>query len=176
MRRDVDLIRKILFAIEEDDWIYTGVKISGYEESQVYYHLVIMSDANLISIRVYNPDYPPEEDIKAVRLTWEGHEFLEAIRDDKRWEKVKTEMSKGRGFVFDVAKSIAIDFLEEEINPYRVQSLKSQLVRRYINLNKLEVQAAGHGANAIPLELSNAIDAEKEAITELEDRLRLLTG
>lgn len=176
MKRDIDLTRKILFIIEENNSFYTGVSIPGYDSLLIYHHLAIMRDAGLIYVRVDNPDYPIDENINAVRLTWEGHEFLEAVRDDKRWEKVKVEMAKSGGFVFEIAKSVALDFVEEEINPNRVQSLKSQLIRRYNNLNELEEQAANYGAAVVPLELKNQIKAEREAIAELEEKLKILTG
>lgn len=167
----MEIVRKILLVLENlhDHGRETRHLIeqhTGESEKTIWNHLRIMDDAGLISHR--NRD--------SVRLTWEGHEFLEVVRDDKRWEKVKAEMSKGGGFVFEVAKEIAVDFFEEEINPNRVQSLKSQLIRRYNNLNELEEQTANYGAVAVPLELKNQIKAEKEAIAELEEKLKILTS
>lgn len=170
--RDMDLVRKILFALEKmaPGEIFEFDSLGEVSSAQVNYHLELMSDNNLVRL------YDKMRDAASVRLTWEGHEFLEAVRDDKRWEKVKAEMSKSGGFVYEMAKAIALDFVEEEINPNRVKSLKSQLIRRYNNLNQLEEKSANYGAVAIPLELINQINAEKEAIAELEDRLKLLTG
>jgi hypothetical protein len=48
--------------------------------------------------------------------------------------------------------------------------------RILLSKNELEEQATVYGAAIIPLELKNQIKVEKEAITELEDKLRLLTG
>lgn len=39
-------------------------------------------------------------------LTWAGHEFLEASRDDSRWEKVKRLLlEKTGGLSFEVLKA-----------------------------------------------------------------------
>lgn len=168
----MDLVRKILFALEKilPGEVFEFDSLGGVPSARLDYHLELMSDNNLVKV------YDKLADSALVRLTWEGHEFLESVRDDKRWEKVKAEMSKSGGFVYEMAKSIALDFVEEEINPNRVQSLKSQLIRRYNNLNELEEQSANYGAVAVPLELKNQIKAEKEAIAELEEKLKILTG
>jgi hypothetical protein len=55
-------------------------------------------------------------DWKPKRLTWEGHEFLDAARDNKRWEKAMVVMSQVGGFVFDVGKQLLIQYLKQEIN------------------------------------------------------------
>lgn len=170
--RDMEFVRKILFALEKmlPGEVFEFDSLGGVPAAQVDYHLELMGDNNLVRL------YDKMRDSASVRLTWEGHEFLESVRDDKRWEKVKAEMSKSGGFVYEMAKSIALDFMEEEINPNRVKSLKSQLIRRYNNLNQLEEQSANYGAIAVPLELKNQITAEKEAITELEEKLKILAG
>jgi hypothetical protein len=51
----------------------------------------------------------------AVRLTWEGHEFLDAARDNGRWEKAKGAMSKVGGFVFDISKQLLIQYMRAEL-------------------------------------------------------------
>ena len=172
--RDMELVRKILFELEEKSPFidFSCDEIEGYDLVTVVYHLEIMEDAGLVKFVKLHFDEGGAE----ARLTWEGHEFLEAVRDDKRWEKVKAEMSKGGGFVYEIAKSIAVDFLEEEINPNRIKALQSQLIKRWDNLNELEEQAANFAAATIPLELKNQIKIEKEAIAELGEKLKLLTG
>ena len=99
MKRDMDLVRKILIKIEEDwGYEYLGpereIKIEGYSDSAIHYHLRIMVEAELITsifpeglsdISSTYIQYPPEI------ITWEGHEFLEGIRKEETWEKIKKE-------------------------------------------------------------------------------------
>lgn len=200
MKRDIDLIREILLKTEElpfwsdkstlhrmtrdsEGWwdIAHYLQITGHTAEKISYHVKIMQEVGLIEAI----DRRANDRVSSARpsrvyiptgLTWEGHEFLEAIRDEKRWEKVKAEIAKGGGFVYEVVKSIAIDFLEEEINPNRVKSLKKQLMQRYNNLNALEEQGAKYVAEHAPVELQNKIKDEKDAISNLEEKLKLLTG
>ena len=49
-------------------------------------------------------------------LTWEGHDFLDAIRSDTVWNKTKTLLKeKTLGMSFNIIKKIAINFAEEMI-------------------------------------------------------------
>lgn len=100
MKRDMDLVRKILIKMEKD-WGYEyllqsgrKIRIEGYPDSAVHYHLRIMIEAGLITSVFPEGDsnvnstyiqYPPEI------ITWEGQEFLEAIREERTWEKLKKE-------------------------------------------------------------------------------------
>ena len=94
MKRDMDLVRKILFAIEANEdatghgWIELG-NINNYSEKQVSYHVSLLYQGGLIdAIDLSNMNsfcWEPK------RLTWEGQEFLEAIRKEGTWEKLKKE-------------------------------------------------------------------------------------
>ena len=46
------------------------------------------------------------------RLTWEGHEFLDKIREDSIWEKTKETISeKVLPLVFDIVKSVSTEII-----------------------------------------------------------------
>lgn len=49
--------------------------------------------------------------------------------------------------------------------------IRRELQRRSRNLSKLEEQAANYGSLDVPLKLQNSIEAEKERIAELEEKL-----
>ena len=112
MQRDMELIRKILFCIEEkyvDTWLDSNqVKIDGYDLKTVAYHCAILYDAGLVSD--YKGQYGDNElyFFGVGRLTWEGHEFLDKIKNDTVWNKTKdTITKKGIPFVLDAVKEIA---------------------------------------------------------------------
>lgn len=50
MKRDMDLVRKLLFAIEgfEGEPDYRQLRIDGYEPEQIEHHLILMKDAGLL--------------------------------------------------------------------------------------------------------------------------------
>lgn len=112
MQRDMELIRKILFTIEEK-YIDVGIcnnemQIDGYDMKTVGYHCAVLHDAGLISN--YNGQYADGElyFFSVGRLTWDGHELLDKIKSDTVWNKTKeTITKKGIPFVLDAVKEIA---------------------------------------------------------------------
>lgn len=105
MKRDMDLCRKILFAIEEQyvDTALYGLEVEGYSMQQVAYHCKILHDAGLISN--YKGYFASNRlyDFAVGSLTWDGHEFLDKIRQDTIWNKTKDVITqKGLPMVLDV--------------------------------------------------------------------------
>lgn len=98
MKRDMELCRKILLAIEElyvDAPIY-NLKIEGYFIEQIAYHCKILKDANLISD--YKALYGDNRIVNfgVGSLTAEGNNYLDKIRNESVWNKVKdTVREKG---------------------------------------------------------------------------------
>jgi len=116
MKRDMDLVRKILFKIEESPEFsfISPFEIEGYEQEQVSYHVELLDEAGLISARDLSTmgEYCWIPD----RLTWEGHEFLEASRDDKRWEKAKSViLEKGGNFTFSLLQSLLMQLMSKSV-------------------------------------------------------------
>lgn len=112
MQRDMELIRKILFTIEEkyvDTWLSSDkIQIDGYDMKTIAYHCAILYDAGLIYD--YKGHYSSNElqFFGVGRLTWEGHELLDKIKSDTVWNKTKSTIKdKGIPFVLDAVKEIA---------------------------------------------------------------------
>lgn len=96
MKRDWDLCRKILLKIE-DDYIDTDIvnlTVEKYSKEEVAYHCNIMYEAGLISS--FDSKYADNRIylFHVGGLTWEGHEFIEKIRDESFFEKIKKEIKK----------------------------------------------------------------------------------
>ena len=106
----MELVRKILFAIEEqyvDVWL-DNIEIEGYEFKTIAYHCKILYDAGLVS--EYNADYGGDElyCFGVGSLTWRGHDFLDKIRTDTIWNKTKEIIKKqGLPMILDVVKDVA---------------------------------------------------------------------
>jgi len=88
MRRDLELIRKIVLSVEDAPTGYApDLKFEDYTPEQVGYHAYLLVDAglakgcNMTSLGSDGPDYSIE------CLTWAGHEFAQEARDDTRWKK-----------------------------------------------------------------------------------------
>ena len=123
MKRDFDLVRKLLLFFEEKadmaPVLWTDPpQIKGYSKEEVKYHLILLYQGGLVDgepMRSTTSDRII--DMGAVfSLTWEGHEFLEKIRSDKVWEKVKQKAaSAGRGLTFQALSTVATWFLQQAL-------------------------------------------------------------
>lgn len=90
MKRDIDLIRRIMLDIEEmPPGARIGVPVyDGVERDVVIAHAVLLHEAGLVKGSVMHPmNGPPKIQISG--LTWEGHDFLAVAKNDTIWEKAK---------------------------------------------------------------------------------------
>lgn len=98
MKRDMDLVRKILIQINEFDhgFVSDPFVVEGYSDEEVGYNCFILAEAGLI-IAEENTSYGSDvrsPTAQPIRLTWEGHEFVDKILDDDIWSNAKTAVSK----------------------------------------------------------------------------------
>lgn len=116
MKRDMDLIRQILFRIEEANYnmAFFDVKIEGFTEQEISYHTMLLDQAGYIHARnLSSLDGPCR---KPITLTWQGHEFLDAARDNTRWNKAKVLIKeKGGGVVFELLKQLLLEMMKSSI-------------------------------------------------------------
>lgn len=114
----MDLCRKILFKIEEqyiDTELY-NIQIENYNNLQMAYHCKILYEDGLIDN--YSARYSDNTlDFFSVGpLTWEGHNFLDKIREDTTWNNVKKiAKEKALPLTIEVLKKIAIELLETSL-------------------------------------------------------------
>lgn len=89
MRRDLDLIRQILFEIEKAPTATEtlSITVAGHPKAEIQYHLKLLVEAGLIEA----VDFSGGDEYRFApnRLTWDGHEFLDLARDDTNWGKAK---------------------------------------------------------------------------------------
>ena len=90
----MDLIRTLLFYFEnKSDSAHVEAEdiiLEGFDQNSIQYHIVIMCEAELLSCEKIQST-SSDRLVKAIpfRLTWEGHEFLDAARDDSVWDQAK---------------------------------------------------------------------------------------
>ncbi len=113
MKRDWDTIRKILVKLEDVDPKNGALHLSDFpsaEPEKISYHVELLMEATLIYGKMSKTIGKGPYDFLAIRLTWQGHEFLDSIRNDKVWNKTKDSfISKGVSMTFELVKSVAID-------------------------------------------------------------------
>ena len=81
MKRCIELIRKILIMIEEDE-LSSASAIDSYSQNEVLYHIVLLYEAGFIECVFKKTDQEGIVDAYVKRLTWDGHEFLDNARND----------------------------------------------------------------------------------------------
>lgn len=98
MKRDMDLVKKILLNIESSEPLesLTDIQIDGYDKNTINAHCELLYCRNLI--KEFNPinAYGGMISASVSGLTWEGYDFLEAIRNDSKWNETK-EIIKNKG-------------------------------------------------------------------------------
>jgi len=117
MKRDMALVREILFYVEAQPAgkPIQEVKTSCDDINTLAEHLSIMREAGLLDGKVYG-DADQGWGFMINRLTWEGHDFLTTVKNDKVWKKVLAKIKEmGTDFTLDIVKELAKSYLKQEI-------------------------------------------------------------
>jgi hypothetical protein len=132
MKRDLNLVREILLRLEPlsatpDQPVHIDIgksplDIPDYTDEQIVYHLRIMGDGGLISYSsgIQTPGLGGPSDVRFRMsrfngLRWQGHEFLDDVRDPKTWEATKKTFSKVGDVSLQVAWEIARAYLRTHL-------------------------------------------------------------
>lgn len=114
MKRDMELIRRVMLAAEKNKDPYEVVdpKFEGHNETEISYQIALLDDAGLLhgqdrsAIGVFR--------WSAGALTWRGHEFVEAIRDEAVWkEALAIAGMTDDGVVFEILQKALMQVLEK---------------------------------------------------------------
>lgn len=112
----MDLVRKILGVLSAKGQVAqtVSVEIEGYSKEEIVYHLVLMEEAGLVD-GVNMSTHSEGADYKPRRLTWSGHDFLDAAKDDTRWEQAKKIAGELGGVTFQMFRQILVSLLEQQV-------------------------------------------------------------
>jgi hypothetical protein len=113
MKRNWDVIREILLRLEQKPADEHTLQLSSFPEdrkAEFSYHAELLLEAGLVEERMFKVVDPGPYDFMLNRLRWNGHEFLNATRNDTIWNKTKEFfVSKGVSMTFDLVKSVAVN-------------------------------------------------------------------
>ncbi len=93
MKRDMDLVRKILRSIDasEDEGAISGMQIDGYSHEEIAYHVMLLDEAKIIRANIVRAEGSKIPEGYAIySITREGYAFLDAFSDERLWKKAKT--------------------------------------------------------------------------------------
>jgi hypothetical protein len=111
VKRDWELVRKILLRIEElpasRGESVSSDSFNGYAAEFVSYHMEMMHEAGLIKALTSRTINAPAFS-RGLSLTWDGQEFLDNIRSETVWNKIKgVAKNKGIDLSLDTIKDLA---------------------------------------------------------------------
>ncbi len=120
MKRDMDLVREILVQIEATEpGKAIRLELPDYGEAEIGLHVELMIEHGLIEGKAIPGSDGPAHRILAYRIekmTWEGHDFLNAARNDTIWKKSKEKCLKATGgLAFDILKVCLAEFGKEAV-------------------------------------------------------------
>jgi len=110
MRRDMDIIRLLLLQLEGDE--KAAEKLKGYDEPLVVYNAALLVDSGLVEGAVARGGDNEPFNVAMDHMTWAGHDFLDAARDETLWKKAKQNIMKpAASYTFEIVK----EYLKAEI-------------------------------------------------------------
>jgi hypothetical protein len=122
MKRDIDLIRQLLFELERHDADCPpdalAISDGRQNEERIRYHLKLLVDAGLAKETNRTSGGQP-----CLRLTCAGHELLDLCRSETRWREAKR-------VVWEQTGALSLNVLRALLTKWAVQSVSQAEPRR----------------------------------------------
>ena len=134
MERNLDVIRNLLLQIEASGWGFIETdeicKKIDIEREVADYHLKLLYQAGFIEAAIvrgkeglaHSKKIQRDEDyivfVKPWSLTWEGHEYLDTMRDPEIWKKTKESVKEVGSFSLDTLKSVAKGLIKTKLKQH----------------------------------------------------------
>ncbi|WHP40736.1 DUF2513 domain-containing protein [Lysinibacillus boronitolerans] len=123
MKLNQDCVRAVLLELEEkltlnDDLFLFQIKqldcVEKYGEDTVIYSILKLKEADYL---LAEPHYFDDElsELTVSSLTWDGHLFLDTIRDNKVWKETKSIVSKFSSVSISLMSTVSSNILNELI-------------------------------------------------------------
>lgn len=99
MKRDLDLVRCILMSVEKADGPigYEVLSRCCGDMRKLAFHIGLMQSHSLIVSEVDCDGFGEPIDLHISSMTWEGYDYLDAIRSPQVWNKAKEAISMAVG-------------------------------------------------------------------------------
>lgn len=137
MKLDANCVRDVLLAVEELQRVFVNddgdvekmelwvddlyAALPNYNKEVVFYALYNLEQAGYVDLSVQWINNCVN--MCAINhMTYEGHEFLESIRDSKQWISVKKGLSAIRNYSLSAISSVAEGITNAAISSYLAQN------------------------------------------------------
>jgi hypothetical protein len=125
MRRDLGPIRELLLKLEalpvrpgRFTTITPGgteMAVEGYGADQITYHIELLKEVGFIE---YATSEPLNGATHFQRLSWNGHDYLDAIRDPEIWKKTMRGAEATGSWTFDLVRDLAKGLIKTKIEEH----------------------------------------------------------
>ena len=129
MKLNHDCIRNLLLFLEvnlktKSNGNPKGIKLRNitgedhlakFTENDIYYSAGKLVEINYIKL-VNNSVAPRRMIIN--EITWDGHDYIDSIRDSKVWSEVKNKTKGLSDVAIDIVKGIAVEIIKGRVNNF----------------------------------------------------------
>ena len=92
-----------------------GVRLKGYSDDDVLYSFIKLSEAGFINGKPQPAGNNPAYVFITTSITYEGHKFIDSVRDDKVWSATKKISSKVASISIEMLTTIATNVLSKTL-------------------------------------------------------------
>jgi hypothetical protein len=122
MRMEHDLVRQILLAAQAApaNCDTPPVAIEPWTQDVILEHIEALDEAGLVEARCIHNHRPGRRllDARIVRLTWEGHEFLDQAANSQVWDRVQAlVLSRGGSTSLGILKQLLSQAAVRQFRP-----------------------------------------------------------
>lgn len=121
MKRDMDYVRDLLLKIEGDSVMgledLLSDNASKDEIEKLEHHMTMLVDqTNLVSgVEAHSMS---GKNWLNIALTWQGHDYLDSIRDPEIWDKTKKGATAAGGFTLDILSALAKGLIKQKLKQH----------------------------------------------------------
>ena len=110
MKRDPDVVRNLLLALERDSEHNRFSskelpEIPSVPPAVVLAHFSLLAEAGYLTRAIDQYGSSPRKD--KYSISWTGYDFLDSVRDDGIWAKTKDTARKAGGQTFEILVDVA---------------------------------------------------------------------
>ncbi|MCB5725314.1 DUF2513 domain-containing protein [Mitsuokella jalaludinii] len=121
MKRDLDLLRNMLLKMESLDSSHGTVRLYTFkdlcdDEAVLSLHIHLLLDAGFIEATDIVHLDDAVDDFLITRITFDGYDYLDSIRNDSIWNEVKQKISSVGGSVsLDIVKELGVTLVRQHL-------------------------------------------------------------
>ena len=124
MKRDLDLIREIMLVLEDkmeygknfqSTHLIEVMQDKTLSVEKLAYHLGLLVESDFLKAKEYKYLSGEPTNYLINTITSQGQDFIDTIREDTTWNKIKEKASSIGGFTLPLLVDIGTEYLKKQI-------------------------------------------------------------